>query len=127
MDGTDDWWVVFERPFHSDKPLIGGIIIWFRQLWNSVATQWYVRPLLEQQNEINRQLVLELARVREEVSEVSEEVSVEQTIASALDQEQADLRRQTTEMLLSLTEELHELRRRVEQLEQRLPGSGDAA
>jgi len=120
MDGTDDWWVVFERPFHSDKPLIGGIIIWLRQLWNSVATQWYVRPLLEQQNEINRQLVLELARVREEVS-------VEQAIASALDQEQADLRRQTTETLLSLTEELHELRRRVEQLEQRLPGSGDAA
>jgi len=118
MDGIEDRWVVVERPFRSDKLLIGGIIVWFRQLWNSVATQWYVRPLLEQQNEINRQLILELARVREEAS-------VEQTIASALDQEQADLRRQATGALLALTEELHELRQRVEQLEQRLSGPGD--
>jgi len=43
-----------ERPFVSETAVIGGLIAKFRELWNSVATKWYIRPLLQQQNEFNR-------------------------------------------------------------------------
>ncbi len=42
-----------ERPFESNIPLIGPLIVGFRSLWNSVAAKWYVRPLIQQQTEFN--------------------------------------------------------------------------
>ena len=48
---------VQEQPFRSDIPFVGPLIARFRTLWNSVSTQWYVRPLLQQQNRLNRLLV----------------------------------------------------------------------
>ena len=47
--------VLEERPFTSNAPIIGALIARFRELWNNVATKWYVRPLLSQQNQINKQ------------------------------------------------------------------------
>lgn len=52
--------VVQERPFHSDKPLVGGLIAWFRTLWNSISTRWYVLPLLQQQNAFNARVAAHL-------------------------------------------------------------------
>jgi ubiquinone biosynthesis protein UbiJ len=53
-----DWMMaeaeVAERPFTSPTPVIGPLIARFRSGWNSIATQWYVRPLLAQQNRFNR-------------------------------------------------------------------------
>lgn len=43
-----------EQPFHSDVPLVGGLIAWFRTAWNSVATKWYVRPMMAQQTAYNQ-------------------------------------------------------------------------
>lgn len=48
---------VVEQPFVSNKPILGGFITWFREIWNSMSTKWYVRPLLQQQNDFNRLLV----------------------------------------------------------------------
>ena len=45
---------VVERPFTSETAVIGGLIVRFRQLWNSMAAKWYIRPLLQQQNEFNQ-------------------------------------------------------------------------
>jgi hypothetical protein len=45
---------VEERPFMSETAVVGGLIVRFRQLWNSVAAKWYIRPLLRQQNEFNQ-------------------------------------------------------------------------
>lgn len=50
---------VQERPFQSRLPLV----VWLRNLWISIATKWYMRPQLEQQNQFNQQLV---ARLREQ-------------------------------------------------------------
>jgi hypothetical protein len=59
-DGANEWWQaksqIKERPFTSQVPLLGGVIAWFRDTWNSVSTKWYVRPLVQQQNEYNRLL-----------------------------------------------------------------------
>ena len=49
-------WTLQEQPFTSQTPVIGGLIARFRALWNSISTQWYVRPLLHQQNQINQHI-----------------------------------------------------------------------
>lgn len=43
-----------ERPFVSHLPIIGRFVAFFRETWNSVATKWYVRPMLHQQNIFNQ-------------------------------------------------------------------------
>ncbi len=48
---------VQERPFRSEMAVVGPLIARFREMWNSVATKWYVRPLLQQQNRFNRLVV----------------------------------------------------------------------
>jgi hypothetical protein len=49
--------ILQEYRFRSQVPLIGPLIARFRELWNGVSTKWYMRPLIEQQSEINQQLV----------------------------------------------------------------------
>lgn len=51
---------VRERPFTSTTPIIGPLLVRFREVWNSVATKWYVRPLLQQQNSFNQLVVSQL-------------------------------------------------------------------
>jgi len=51
---------VQERPFTSNTPIIGPLLVRFREVWNSVATKWYVRPLLHQQNSFNQLIVSQL-------------------------------------------------------------------
>ena len=52
-----DWLVaksqIQERPFTSETAVIGSLITRFREMWNNISTKWYVRPLLQQQNEFN--------------------------------------------------------------------------
>jgi GT2 family glycosyltransferase len=42
-----------EQPFVSKTPLVGRWIAAFRQRWNSVSTEWYVRPMIRQQSTFN--------------------------------------------------------------------------
>lgn len=46
-----------EPPFASRVPIVGGLIVALRRLWSSVAVRWYVRPLIQQQNIFNAQVV----------------------------------------------------------------------
>ena len=43
-----------EYVFSSQVPLFGPLIVRFRDLWNSIATKWYVGPLIQQQSKFNR-------------------------------------------------------------------------
>ncbi len=63
-----EWWQLQEPSFHSQVPLLGRLIVAVRTLWNNVATRWYVLPLLQQQNDINRRLVEELRLLREDLN-----------------------------------------------------------
>lgn len=51
---------VRERPFVSNAPVVGPLIVGLRSLWNWMSTKWYVLPLLQQQNEFNRDVALAL-------------------------------------------------------------------
>ena len=51
---------IHEQPFVSRAPVIGPLIARLRAAWNGISTQWYVRPLIQQQNELNELLVHQL-------------------------------------------------------------------
>ncbi len=51
---------VTEQPFRSDKPILGGLIVWFRSFWINIAAKWFIRPIIQQQNEFNQELVRQL-------------------------------------------------------------------
>jgi len=56
-------WEIRERPFTSQVPILGPWISAFRELWNSVATKWYVHPMLTQQVQFNGAVVRALNRL----------------------------------------------------------------
>lgn len=76
-----------EIPFRSRLPLIGGLVAWLRTQVNRLSTQWYVRPLLQQQNELNA-LWLEAFR---------EHVRASRHLIEQLDQDQMAMARQAAE------------------------------
>ena len=113
----DRWCELQEQPFHSDKPLVGRLVVWFRTLWNNVATRWYVIPIIQQQTDINYRLRAEIAILREELSG-------EQEIRHVLDKEMVTTRRDQAAALYSMQTEVARLRTRLEEAEQH---SGEVA
>jgi DNA repair exonuclease SbcCD ATPase subunit len=97
--------------------VIGPAIARFRELWNSVATKWYVRPLIEQQNEINRRLVVEVSRVRGELETTRGELEAAQEIIVSLDRETVDRHRIQVRAIYALQEEVMQLSEKVRALE----------
>lgn len=69
-----------ERPFTSDVPLLGPLIVRFRNAWNDVASRWYVNYFMKQQNEFNRLAVRQLesyeAELREQMQLLEEQVVI---------------------------------------------------
>jgi hypothetical protein len=96
---SPEWWQIEEKPFRSDKPVVGPLIVRLRALWNSISTKWYVRPLIEQQNAVNQRLTIEIAHLQEELH-------VAQATLAALEQELAEVRRIQGRMFYQFIEEL---------------------
>lgn len=84
-----------EFEFTSNVPLIGGLIAWFRNAWNSMSTKWYVRPLMAQQTAINLALVDQLASLQQKATATA--VDMEAWLV-AEDREQTRLTRQVAEL-----------------------------
>jgi len=49
-----------EKPFTSNVPIFGPLIVAFRTAWNSLSTRWYVLPMMQQQARLNQQMLLVL-------------------------------------------------------------------
>jgi hypothetical protein len=56
-----------ERPFHSEAPLLGPVIVWFRARWNNIAARWFVLPFVEQQRQFNDLVAAQLAELEEQL------------------------------------------------------------
>ncbi len=56
-------WEIREQPFTSQVPVLAPLIVAFRRLWNSVATKWYVRPMMAQQVRFNGAVMRALSRL----------------------------------------------------------------
>jgi hypothetical protein len=109
---SDDWFndkaEIQEQPFLSTTRVIGPLIVAVRTLWNSVATKWYVRPLLQQQNRFNRLLVQRLHDLDVRLIEQDRE----QTAQSHDLAELAAQLRQTNRLLADIDRRLQQLERR---------------
>jgi GT2 family glycosyltransferase len=57
-------WEINEPEFVSKVPILGRWIVRFRELWNSVSTKWYVRPMIIQQVKFNGAVVRALDRLQ---------------------------------------------------------------
>lgn len=62
------------QPLTSETPVVGGVIAWFRNAWNSVSTRWYVAPLVQQQNEFNQSVVDELRTIKGDIQSLRSEL-----------------------------------------------------
>ncbi len=62
--------VLQEKPFASQVPLLGPLIVWFRTAWNNIASRWYVAHYVTQQNEFNRLAVEQIERYEVELDEM---------------------------------------------------------
>lgn len=81
-DNKNSRWMLEEKPFSSSVPVVGGLIVAFRNTWNSVAAKWYIRPIIDQQNQYNRLLAEQiehfygqLANDARENSEISHDIA----------------------------------------------------
>lgn len=99
--------VVTEQPFRSRVPLFGRLIARFREGWANVATRWYVRPMLAQQNQFNQELV---TRLQEQIARLQ-----------AQEQAQAE----QVEEVAELRAQLQEAERRLRRLEAQLAARRD--
>lgn len=54
-------WEIPEPTFTSQVPVLGPLIVVFRRMWNSVATKWFVRPMMRQQVQFNGAVVRALS------------------------------------------------------------------
>ena len=92
--------VVHEGSFVSNLPVIGPLVAGFRKLWNGVSTQWYVRPLLRQQNQFNQVLVARLRALESRVISQDQDLSaliLEQRALASKVQELMDDRHESGE------------------------------
>ena len=64
-----------EVPFASQVPVLGKMIVAIRSLWNSMATKWYVRPMILQQNVFNEQVANYLGLLSRDLELLSRDVA----------------------------------------------------
>jgi hypothetical protein len=109
LDELQANWQVQERPFVSHIPIVGPLIVGLREMWNSVSTKWYVRPLLHQQNRVNQLAVVLLDRLYRQLVEHDQRLTEcdERLIFQDRD-------------LVALTREVGQLEISLRQLEKRL-------
>lgn len=79
--------VLTPKPFHSGVPILGTLIVWFRNIWNSVSTRWYLAPLIAQQSEFNHLVVQELHAFNQDLVRLSRQAEQRHAELHALRQE----------------------------------------
>lgn len=120
FDALQVKWAVEERPFTSNLPLIGPLIVRLRELWNNVATRWYVQPLLQQQIEFNSLLVQQLNNYHVLLQEHIDRLDDYNSWLTEQDRETAEQSHQLGEMtaqLAGINRLLTEVEARLERIE----------
>jgi GT2 family glycosyltransferase len=78
-----------EHEFHSDLPLIGGLVARLRSMALSVATRWYVRPVLHQQSQLNATILQALALLHQMSAALAQAQQAEAARSRRAEQHQA--------------------------------------
>jgi len=99
-----------ERPFVSDKPIVGPLIARIRELWNSVAAKWFVRAQMQQQMMFNLTVVRTCMDFMTLVDEI-------QAQARDADQDSALLAERLVELGERISDDLYAISERLGRLE----------
>lgn len=105
-------WQVEERPFHSSTAVFGALITRLREGWNNVSTKWYVRAILQQQNEFNRLTVQHLEGIQSQMEDINGRLIAQDRDQSGLTHDLGELTAQliqTNRLLQSIDERLSRL------------------
>lgn len=105
-------WQVAERPFQSNTAVIGPIVVRLRTIWNNIATKWYVRPIVQQQNEFNRLTVTHLEEMALRIEELNGRLINQDRSQSTLTHDLGELTTQliqTNSLLQSIDDRLSRL------------------
>ncbi len=105
--------VLKEHRFASTTPIVGPLVAGFRRLWNSVATRWYILPVIQQQSEFNTAVVESLEHLRQVQMQVYAQVQEEghefrtrlddlNARLIALDEDQVGLRHDLAELTVQI-------------------------
>jgi glycogen synthase len=84
---------VHETAFQSSAPVIGRVIVMTRRAWNWMSTNWYVRPIVAQQNRINRQATTVMSAMAQQQELDEQRISDLQARVTELEQRLARLER----------------------------------
>jgi hypothetical protein len=105
-------WQVQERPFQSNIPLVARL----RTAWNNISTKWYVRSIVQQQNEFNRLTAVHLEEVAERFEELNGRLITQDQDQSTLAHDLGQLTTQliqTNRLLKSIDERLSRLEKNL--------------
>lgn len=111
---------VVERPFVSDKPVVGPLIVAVREIWNSVSTKWFVRAIRQQQNEFNLAATRFLEALQQQVRRQDEMVDRLSSRVYEGDRDNAVLAKGLVELGLKLEETRDRLDERDASIDERL-------
>jgi hypothetical protein len=95
-------WTLQEWQFPTRPGVIPGLVRRIRQAWYSVAAQWAVRHLIQQQRLINTTLQEELRILKTNNQALTQQVQWLASSLSEQEQTQAHLTRQIAELTLAL-------------------------
>ncbi len=84
---------VHEPAFESSAPVIGRLIVITRRAWNWMSTKWYVRPIVAQQNRINRQSTTVISALAQQQELNEQRISELQARVAELEERLARLER----------------------------------
>ncbi|MBK9049680.1 MAG: glycosyltransferase family 2 protein [Chloroflexi bacterium] len=100
------------RPFSSRLPFIGPLITLLRTTWNRLETESYVRPLRQQQNQINHLIIAINSQYLHVLHQLAQETEGQTTNQTRLRQDVQTLRHQIEavhQQLLALTHKVNQL------------------
>lgn len=109
------------EPFTSSVPVVGPVIVWFRRLWNNVATRWYLAPIIRQQNQFNAELIHALRQQRKRYDAALS--AIEERLVE-LDQRLIELDRDQVETVRTMAEVQYRFVRHARGAEPGLPQVG---
>jgi hypothetical protein len=101
-----------ESPFTSGVPVLGPVIVWFRTLWNNVATRWYVRPLIHQQSLFNAAVMAQLQAQAEALQAINVRLEFCEKWLTDQDRDQTQLTHDMGELVAEVAQQrqsLHDL------------------
>jgi ATP-dependent helicase/DNAse subunit B len=113
-----------EQPFRSDKPIVGPLVAWFRTVWNSISTRWYVLPLLQQQNRFNHAVTRATQALVERLDELDQRVIASDRDATQWARTVAEDEYRLRQLEKRIAQESDDLARRLSRLEEMLAAMG---